>query len=204
MLTDGVPPTEQRRRACRDLPKNASAFLTPKPKRRKKKKKKKKKTDTPTRLPADFVLPALRTSTTNTTNAILAQTTAQDLEVTESRDPEAIQALLHSGDPFLDAPRKDSTTARQDLKGMRTQPSAVRVRYKAKVHDGHAYGRRYAETEHYPPLQGMKGEVRAALSLGQVDVDMRAAHPTFLCDLLGTQCPASIREYVQNREATLR
>ena len=50
----------------------------------------------------------------------------------------------------------------------------------------------------------MQKKICAAMSVGQVDIDMKCAHPTFVADILGNVCPAPIIEYIHYREAVLK
>ena len=50
----------------------------------------------------------------------------------------------------------------------------------------------------------MKKVVREALSMAQIDVDMKNAHPTFICDILEDQCPEAIIHCVDNRDDMLK
>ena len=136
---------------------------------------------------------------------LLERTTDQNIQIIEYRSPNTLKILLNSGATFLDAPRTDPSkqTARKQLQWMQCQPVKCLVEYKSKVHKGMPYGRRYAESEFYPPMQCMKREVRAAMSIGQVDVDMKCAHPTFICDILMEECPKAITDYVDHRDDML-
>ena len=87
---------------------------------------------------------------------------------------------------------------------MRKQPRWVKVTYKSKTHGGRTYGRRYAKTASYPPMQAMQKDLRAAFSGQMFDADQRVAYPTLVCELLGTKCPEPIINYVDNREDILK
>jgi hypothetical protein len=91
------------------------------------------------------------------------------------------------------------------------QPLQIQGNYKRKEFKGKSYGRRYAETEFYPPIQSMEKHIRACMFIGKlpirpVDVDMSRAHPCFVVDLLGDLCPQSIVQYVDitKREGILK
>ena len=142
---------------------------------------------------------------------MILDTPTEEFKMKETRSEEVYKILLGCGDPFLDKPRRDPTcpTARQQLQGIMTQPLKISVNYKRKEFKGKSYGRRYAETEFYPPIQSMEKNVRACMSIGKlpirpIDVDMSRAHPCFVVDLLGDLCPPSFFKYVTEREDILK
>ena len=131
---------------------------------------------------------------------LLKRQTDQTITVIENRNIDIYDVLIHSGDEFLDVPRSDASkpTAREQLQVMKRQPKTATVTYKSKRFNGLPYGRRYAETGSNPALQCMQKQIRAAMSVGQIDIDMKCAHPTIVADILGKACPAPIIEYIGN------
>ena len=89
---------------------------------------------------------------------MILDTPTEDFKMEEIRTEDVYKILLGCGDPFLDKPRRDPTcpTARQQLQGIMTQPLTISVNYKRNEFKGKSYGRRYAETEFYPPSNSWK------------------------------------------------
>ena len=137
---------------------------------------------------------------------LLKRKTDQAIIVIENRNIDIYDILLHSGDEFLDVPRSDASkpTAREQLQVMKRQPPKATVTYRSKTFNGLPYGRRYAETGSHPALQCMQKKTHAAMSVGQVNIDMKCAHPTFVANILGNVCPVPIIEYIHYQDAVLK
>jgi hypothetical protein len=96
----------------------------------------------------------------------------EDFTMDEIQTKDVYKILLGCGDRFLDKPRHGPTcpTARQQLQGIMTQPLTIRVDYKRKSFKGKSYGRRYAETSFYPPIQSMEIRIQACMSIGKLPI----------------------------------